>query len=630
MSALLAAFAAGVPWSAPVQLPPPEAAESPAGMLPPAFPQPELAQGRALGQCSDSASIPNAIVLPDSARVLSTMPVASPLATAAQGAHDAELPAGELLAAAVRQAQGSTARRSSALVLDPATLASAPPHADAPSPATIELLQGRAPQQDAALPSEPATPASASPSTTRIPRPFPAPTFVDPAPTPVLTAPSPAFLPVDAATPQQPSTQPDEPARAAASSGPLTMAATIDTNMPGPAPGNIHDPLAPGLRIKPAATPVPVEATINERASAAAPNKVLSPGSLESEQPLAVPITRASTASVPPAASAAPLLDTTAAFPASARQAPADPDHSTADSRPKARTIAPSLPVVDGQPLPAAASATAAAPAGTDQLAAQLATDHSLAMRDLPQDRAASEQAARRWMPLASESPHTPLSAPSFAVDTPTVALAATARPSERSVTDDGEAAGSLSKTEAPTPTEAGRAWAPPQRLEASVPTPPLTPPTPVDQGIARQVARALVQHLPDGGERLVVRLTPPELGTVRIEFVARDGAMQALLIAEDEAVRQALERALPVLRSEVRSEHPQVELALERFSERQTWGDGQERRDRRHESREQARAQQDGKSAFSLEVDRTPRVEPAAMPARAAVRARGRIDAVA
>lgn len=108
-----------------------------------------------------------------------------------------------------------------------------------------------------------------------------------------------------------------------------------------------------------------------------------------------------------------------------------------------------------------------------------------------------------------------------------------------------------------------GPATAPAAASAAQAPSAPVAA-NPMEQAVVRQVQRALVQHLPDGGERLVVRLTPPELGTVRIEIVHQDGAITARLLAEDDGVRRALDRLLPSLRAEVRAaDLPRVDVTL-------------------------------------------------------------------
>lgn len=75
----------------------------------------------------------------------------------------------------------------------------------------------------------------------------------------------------------------------------------------------------------------------------------------------------------------------------------------------------------------------------------------------------------------------------------------------------------------------------------------------PMERAVAQQVSRALLREGADG-LRLTLRLTPPELGTVRIEIIERGGILQAHIHAEDDAVRVALERQLPQLRQDLRS----------------------------------------------------------------------------
>ncbi len=88
----------------------------------------------------------------------------------------------------------------------------------------------------------------------------------------------------------------------------------------------------------------------------------------------------------------------------------------------------------------------------------------------------------------------------------------------------------------------------------------------PLDRSLANQVTQQLANqlaHQPGGGgwrrnangdRSLMIRLTPPELGTVRVELRERDGLISVRLHAEDPAVRQALERALPQVRNDLRT----------------------------------------------------------------------------
>jgi flagellar hook-length control protein FliK len=75
-----------------------------------------------------------------------------------------------------------------------------------------------------------------------------------------------------------------------------------------------------------------------------------------------------------------------------------------------------------------------------------------------------------------------------------------------------------------------------------------------MERAVAHQVSQSLLQQLPSGERVLVVRLTPPELGTVRIEVVEHANVFSVRLHAEDDGVRLALERCLPQLRQDLRA----------------------------------------------------------------------------
>ena len=75
----------------------------------------------------------------------------------------------------------------------------------------------------------------------------------------------------------------------------------------------------------------------------------------------------------------------------------------------------------------------------------------------------------------------------------------------------------------------------------------------PMERAIAGQVARSLSGAKAGSDTVIVVRLTPPELGTVRIEIRSDRDGLNARLHAEDPAVRESLERLLPTLRGDLR-----------------------------------------------------------------------------
>ena len=141
----------------------------------------------------------------------------------------------------------------------------------------------------------------------------------------------------------------------------------------------------------------------------------------------------------------------------------------------------------------------------------------------------------------------------------PAVPVAATPPPTPRAqaleaVVKDGESAPMPTTPVAPSPTTP--VTGPVREVATAAPRPAPEPgldavPSPVDRMIAHQVLRAARDRGPD--RHLVIRLTPPELGTVRIEFRAdAQGGLAISLQAEDQAVRRALEQSLPHLRAEL------------------------------------------------------------------------------
>lgn len=117
-------------------------------------------------------------------------------------------------------------------------------------------------------------------------------------------------------------------------------------------------------------------------------------------------------------------------------------------------------------------------------------------------------------------------------------------------------------------------------RLEAGASATPLQnpPANPMEKAVANQVSRSLVQNLPGGDRLLVVRLTPPELGTVRVEVVEHQGTLTAHLHAEDDGVRLAIEHYLPTMRAELRAhDAPIREISLTDQSSGRSFADGQQ-----------------------------------------------------
>lgn len=166
--------------------------------------------------------------------------------------------------------------------------------------------------------------------------------------------------------------------------------------------------------------------------------------------------------------------------------------------------------------------------------------------------------------------------------------------------------------TPTPTPasTSASNAPVPAGPTRDTAPTTPTQLPNPMERAVAQQVGRTLVQHLPNGERMMVLRLTPPELGTVRIEVIEHQGVLRARLSAEDDGVRLALERTLPQMRQELRaSDAPIRELTLtdqSQFQRPDSQGQTQRQQD------QQAERRQRSGEGFSLDIARS---EPLAPP---------------
>jgi flagellar hook-length control protein FliK len=138
-----------------------------------------------------------------------------------------------------------------------------------------------------------------------------------------------------------------------------------------------------------------------------------------------------------------------------------------------------------------------------------------------------------------------------------------------------------------------------------------------MEKAVSHQVAKALVHQLPNGDRMMVVRLTPPELGTVKIEVVERQGVFSARLHAEDDGVRLALERFLPSMRQELRaSDAPIRELNLSDQAQFQrSFADGQQHQQQDANRPGGRRARDDG-PRFSIDgVRQEPVLAPRSAP---------------
>lgn len=160
-----------------------------------------------------------------------------------------------------------------------------------------------------------------------------------------------------------------------------------------------------------------------------------------------------------------------------------------------------------------------------------------------------------------------------------------------------------------------GPATAPPPPPAPSHPIPPAIGPrtpaaNPLDLAVTHQVGRAMLRHGPDGDRSLVIRLTPPELGTVRLELREHQGQLVATLRAEDAGVQRALERGLPSLRQDLRTQDsPVTELRLERQDQREQGGSPGDGRQQGawQQAAQQQEGRRDGQPRFSLDAATLP-----------------------
>jgi flagellar hook-length control protein FliK len=128
-----------------------------------------------------------------------------------------------------------------------------------------------------------------------------------------------------------------------------------------------------------------------------------------------------------------------------------------------------------------------------------------------------------------------------------------------------------------------------------------------MEKAVTQQVQRALIQHLPTGERMMVLRMTPPELGTVRIEVMERNGVLSARIHAEDDSVRVALERFLPGMRAELRaSDAPIREITLSDQAQFQrSFADGQQQQQQQGQDHQTNRRLSHVGEAFSLDSSR-------------------------
>jgi flagellar hook-length control protein FliK len=129
-----------------------------------------------------------------------------------------------------------------------------------------------------------------------------------------------------------------------------------------------------------------------------------------------------------------------------------------------------------------------------------------------------------------------------------------------------------------------------------------------MEKVLSHQVSKALVQHLPNGDRVLVMRLTPPELGTVKIEVIERMGVLTAKLHAEDDGVRLALERFLPSMRQDLRaSDAPIRELSMSDQTQFQrSFADGQNQQQQQQNAESSNRRARADEPRFNTDAARS------------------------
>ncbi len=217
---------------------------------------------------------------------------------------------------------------------------------------------------------------------------------------------------------------------------------------------------------------------------------------------------------------------------------------------------APLMPSESGSRL-----ADAAGPLVATQVPARL-EDPLPAHQVAPQDRITAEPGRP-----AQEIP-TVRASDTMAVPLPTVAPAAHRVPSWRKVELESAAPAARSVVADAAFPSAGMGSGLPASghaaaAESAARPGPDASPNPMDRAIASQVLRVVERQRHDDAP-MIFRLTPPELGTVRIELRATADGFSASLHADDPAVHAALDRMLPSMRQELRShDSPLRDLGL-------------------------------------------------------------------
>ena len=132
---------------------------------------------------------------------------------------------------------------------------------------------------------------------------------------------------------------------------------------------------------------------------------------------------------------------------------------------------------------------------------------------------------------------------------------------------------------------------------------------------VAHQVAQAVRGGFNRGEDRLRLRLSPPELGEVRLDLKLHGADLKVILVAETQTAREALQASMPELRSSLAEQG----LRLEEFGVfvRQDGAEGFAFLGREQAGRQQAETQ----------AEPGPQVQGGAEPEAGAIHTVGRIN---
>lgn len=390
--------------------------------------------------------------------------------------------------------------------------------------------------------------------------------------------------PGDATTPMPPGLQMAlsavMAAQGATQSGSLTKAST-DTPV-GPVSATQPEPIV-------VAAVAPASVTLSESGPTAKQAAPEIPAAVQ-ELPAQVP----STMPLPVAAPAAEVvvMSTTAAPVATAKEKPPAATQDT--GTPTAPTVSPLAIPVPAVTVPQAAPPTAVktgdVPQAVNQVAAAVSPQELAAIPEISTAAGSSASSVRK-----ADSTQAPLEISADALTesstgTEPIAFAAIATPgrgeqpsaptgANEAVRETVLPAAVAQDAAAPQPADgsslgpltAGRNESP----AVATPTAPVIPVSPHDsQALVDRVSQ-LVLKSHDSGQQLSLQITPPDLGTVRIEVHSHGGVLTARLEADTPAARQLLAEHLPQLREALQQQGANVDRIDVYQSDRAAQGEG-------------------------------------------------------